>query len=256
MSNNNGSNAQAGTAAPTPSLATLFSLPIHFKRWAEGSKGHKDMLALLAAGSIADFAAEVDTITDEETKEVGYKRKSLTFNVSTLDCTVALAGLVASGQMTVVQVEHAQELINQAIKKDIQLMVADVKRTEPLTDANVPSWETTLAQPFNKRPVAIKVTTAMIEATVKPLAQWLLDNGVGEGGRTLTESLCTKKFSIASLNGIKTPIIEKVQGLVVGWFESLTDAEQAAHFAVVSLWDTNIDAKLNPKQEELSIDMF
>lgn len=248
--------AKTAVAAVAISLTTLFTLPIHFKRWAKDSKGHKDLLALAAAGSIADFEAEVETVIDEETKEVGFKRKSLSFNVPTLDCTIALGGLLDSEAMTLAQVEHAQELVNQAIKKDIQLLVADTKRTEPLTNDNVPTWETTLAQPFNKRPVAIKVTTAMIEASVKPMVAWMASNGVGQGGIDLTESLCTKKFSIAALNGIETPIIEKVSGLVEGWFEALTDAEQAVHFPVVNLWVANIDAKLNPKQEELSIDMF
>ncbi len=252
MSNTTNTAAEASTAA----LTTLFTLPIHFKRWAEGSKGHKELLALAETGSIADFDQDVERI--EEDGAVAFKRKSLTFNVPTLDCSVALANLVESGDMTAAQVEHAQELINQAIKKEVQTIVADEKRTlkTPLTDDNCPTWETVLAQPFNKRPVAIKVTAKMVEAATKLIAEYMVAAGIGEGGRELTVSLCTKKFSIAALNAVPAPVLEKVSGIVTGWYETLTEAQQQEHFAVVNLWDTNIEAKLNPKQENITVDMF
>lgn len=230
---------------------SLFTQAFHFKRWAKDSKGHKDLLALVAAGSIADFDKEVELVKDEEGLE-GFKRKSLSFSISTLDCVKALAG---SG-LSVAQVEHMQELVNGAIKRDIQLMLVDTSRTKPLTDIDLPTAETVLAQSFNKRPVAVKVTMEMINAAVAPLVEWLKAAGTKQGGIDLTSGLCTKKFSIAALNGIETPIIERVQGLVFGWFEALPEGEQMVHFPVVNLWTANIDAKLNPKQENISIDMF
>lgn len=240
------------TTTTTPAIATtIFTLPIHFKNWVEGSKGHKDLLALQATGAIADWDKEVTASKNEDDKVV-YKRNSLNFNITTIDMVAALAG---SG-LSAAQVEHAQELVNAAIKKDIKEMVIDTTRTSPLTDTDLPTGESVLSQPFNKRPVTIKVTLEMIAAAVKPLIAFLVESGVKEGGVKLTESLCTKKFSLAALNAIDTPVLEKINGLVMGWFEAISEGEQQLHFPVVNLWATNIDAKLNPKSEDISIDMF
>ena len=86
--------------------------------------------------------------------------------------------------------------------------------------------------------------------------QSMIEQGIKEGGIELSKSLCIKKFSISALNGYETAVVEKVQGLVLGWFEAITEAEQAQHFPVVNLWSNNIEAKLNPKKEDITVDMF
>ena len=249
-------NTAADNTAATPTLATLFTLPIHFKNWALDSKGHKDLVALGAKGGIADFKKEVTESVNEDSKVAQFKRNSLSYNVTTLNMAFLLSGAVEAEALTPVMVDHIQELVNAAIKKEVQTMVSDIERTTPVSEADLPTFETVLSQPYNKRPSTIKVTVDMIKAAVTALIEFLTKSGVKEGGIKLTDSLCTKKFSIAALNTIDTPVIEKVQGLVLGWFETLTEAEQGVHFAVVDLWDKNIDAKLNPKQEDISIDMF
>jgi len=230
---------------------TLFTLPIHFKNWATGSKGHKDLLALAEKGGIADFEKEVTKSTNDE-GVIQFKRNSLNFSVSTLD----IPALVADKGLTPVQAEHLQELVNAAIKKDVQALVSDTERTTPVTDADLPSWETVLSQPYNKRPNSVKVTVEMIKACTEALIAYLTAEGIKQGGLDLTASLCTKKFSISALNTIETPLIEHVQSLINGWFDSIGDAEAQVFYPVVSLWTTNIEAKLNPKQEEISIDIF
>jgi hypothetical protein len=244
------SDTNKAAAAAVPAASTLFTLPIHFKRWAEGSKGHQDLLALKAQGVIADFDKEVEAITEDGKK--AFKRKTLSYSVTTLDCAVALAG---SG-LDLSQIMHIQELVNAAIKKDVQSMVADSERKSPVNQDDLPTWITTLSQSFNKRPTAIKITVEMLNAALAALEAYLVDGGVKEGGITLTKDLCTKKFSLASLNVLTIPVIEKVQGLIIGWYETLTEAEQTQHFAVVNLWDSNISAKLNPQQELISVDLF
>lgn len=229
-----------------------FALPIHFKRWAADSKGHKDLEALAAKGAIADFEKEVTKEIDDETKKAVYKRNTLTFNVTTLD----VASIVTGSGLELAEIDHLQELVNNAIKKDIQSMVADADRTSPVTPDNLPTCFTVLGQPYNKRPVTIKVTMEMINAAIKPMTEWLAAQGIKEGGIDLTKSLCIKKFSISALNGYETAVIEKVQGLVLGWFEATTEAEQAQHYPVVNLWSINIEAKLNPKKEDITVEMF
>lgn len=243
------------TPAVTPAVTaptSIFSLPIHFKRWAADSKGHKDLLALAANGAIADFTKEVTEEVDEETGKKVFKRNTLNYNVTTLN----VAEIVAGSGLSLEEIDHVQELVNNAIKKEIQGMVADLDRKSPVGEDNLPTCHTVLSQPYNKRPVTIKVTMEMINAAVKPMAAWLLEQGIKESGVELASSLCVKKFSIAALNGIETPIIEKIQGLVLGWFDAITEAEQQTHFPVINLWVNNITARLDPKKEDITIDMF
>jgi hypothetical protein len=131
------------------------------------------------------------------------------------------------------------------------------KRTVDAGDFEFIGWEQVLEDGLVQRKAGIKVTALMIADAVKGLIGYLTnETSTKEGGINLTSKLGLKKFTVAACNGTPLEVLERIQSLVLQWFESLEVAEQAEHTPVVELWASELEKTINPAQEDIDITMF
>lgn len=214
-------------------------VPYHFKSYDADSEGFKRLNALLESGKLT--ADDIEVIK-EEGKADKYKRKStkLSFEVPVIE----IAG--ATKEVN----DHVQCLVNKAIEA-AQKPAVDAADLSAMKD-----WRTVLSTPFAQRTASIKVTTELVNKVVELMKEGLLAQGVKEKGVELACALGTKKFTVAACQPIPNEVVEKVQGLVVGWYSELDADTAGAVEPVMNLWAANIEKVLQPAEEYNVEDMF
>jgi hypothetical protein len=131
------------------------------------------------------------------------------------------------------------------------------KRTVDAGDFEFAGWEQVLEDGLVQRKAGIKVTALMIADAVKSLIFYLTnETSTKEGGINLTQKLALKKFTVAACAGSPLEVLERIQSLVLQWFEASTVTEQAEHSPVVELWAGELEKTINPAQEDVDITMF
>ncbi len=239
----------ATTLATTIATTIIHSAAFNFRNWKKGQAGY-DKLALAIQESRIT-TADVKVTKDEEgnTDNDLYQRKPLTLALS----VPLMASCLIEGALTAAQTDHLQALVNQACEKAHTVLVDNGN----VTEASLISWEDVLAQPFKQRVAAVKVTEAMVKATNELFEAYLVEAGSQEKGILLMTKLATKKFGIAACATTKLPILEAIQGRIVGFIESLSDEAQHEHAPVLNLWATNLEKVINPElEEEVDEDMI
>lgn len=209
---------------------TTEELSYHFKGYTTDKDQYKNLVSLVEAGKLKEDDIEE---VKEEGKDTRYKRKSVTVK--------AEVPVIEIPGFTDAQNKHVRHLIVKQVES------ANKKNIDECTGEFAPWYEVLEAAPA-ARSTSVKVTTEMLEAAAESIREFATseyNDKVGE----LVHSLGMKKYSVSACKGIKVAVLEKVQSILLEWYESLDAKDQATVDPVLTLWAQNIEKIINPAQE-------
>lgn len=177
---------------------------IHFKKYALGTDGQKELKALIDAGKLTDADITVETKGEGDKAVTTWKRKSVSFTVQVPDVTT----LVQADVLPTAILSHLQAVIAQRLVDKQKAEVSD------LTGKTV-SFEDVFSAAYTLRVAVAKVSAEALKAALDYLKAGLEAIGTNPKGLPRIIEMAGKRFSAASAAGLAPDALTAIQTRVV-----------------------------------------
>lgn len=222
---------------------------MHFKKYAVGTDGQKELKALIDAGKLTDADITTETKGEGEKAVTTWKRKSVSFTVQVPDVT----SLVAPDTLSPAILSHLQAVIAQRLVDKQKAEISD------LTGKTV-TFEEVFSAAYTLRVAVAKVSAEALKAALEYLKAGLEAIGTNPKGLPRIIEMAGKRFSAASAAGLAPDALAAIQTRVVAALPVAAEAaaEAGESDEIINALDM-LDkalAKLMTPPEALEADAF
>lgn len=222
---------------------------IHFKKYAVGTDGQKELKALIDAGKLTEADITIESKGEGEKAVTYWKRKSVSFTLQVPDVTT----LVAPDTLSAPIMAHLQAVIAQRLVDKQKAEISD------LTGKTV-TFEDVFSTAYTLRVAAVKVSAEALKLALDYLKAGLEAIGTNPKGLPRIIEMAGKRFSAASAAGLAPEALAAIQTRVVAALPVAAEAaieagESDEITAALDMLDKAL-AKLMTPPEALDADAF
>lgn len=222
---------------------------LHFKNYAVGSEGQKELQALVDAGKLTMDDITVGTKKEKDAEVPAWKRKSVQFTVAVPDVTT----LIGADLLPASMLAHLQAVIAQRLVDKQKAEISD------LTGKTV-TFESVFSQAFTQRIAAVKVSAEALKVALDYLKVALETIGTNPKGLPRIMEMAGKRFSAASAAGLSPDALAVINtrvtaALPVAAEAAANESESDEVISALDMLDKAL-AKLMAPPEALEADAF